>query len=105
MMPTALGITILIISTIAAILAGIAVFTNIAPEPPKEDPRIAVIIEQIKDFEEGMNYTLEEIQKSLLLMERKIQKEAREVQKELLEHIDASMEVLHKAIHDLNPEE
>ncbi|MDR1841299.1 MAG: hypothetical protein LBQ86_05180 [Holophagales bacterium] len=105
MTPTALSITILLISTIAAILAGIAVFTNIAPEPPKEDPRINVIMEQIRDFEDEMKYTLEEIQKSLLLMERKIQKDAKEAQKGLLEHIDASIEVLLKAIHDLNPED
>jgi hypothetical protein len=100
MSPTALLVTVLLVSTIAAILAGVAVFTNIAPEPPKDDPRIGYILERIKGFEEKIKFSQEEVQKDLLLMDRKIDKEIAEIKKEINEHLDRSVEIILKAIQD-----
>ena len=97
-----LGFTILLISTVAAVLAGVAVFTNIAPEPPKEDPRIGVILEIIKGLSDKLAFSQEEIQKDLLLMDRKMEKEIQGARKEVVEHVDKSVEIILKAIQDLN---
>ena len=96
MSPTALQITILLISTIAALLAGVAVFTNVTPEPPKDDPRVDTVLEALADI----RATLEEIQKTLLLMERKIEKDAIAAKIELREHIDNTAITLEKFIQD-----
>jgi len=96
MSPTALGITILMISTVAAILAGVAVFTNITPEPPKDDPRVDTVLEDLAEIKA----TLEEIQKTLLLMERKIEKDANATKAEFKGHVDNSIITLEKYIQD-----
>lgn len=96
MSPTALGITILMISTVAAILAGVAVFTNITPEPPKDDPRVDTVLADLAEIKA----TLEEIQKTLLLMERKIEKDANAAKAEIKGHIDNGMITLEKYIQD-----
>jgi hypothetical protein len=104
-MTTALGITILLIATIAAILSGVAVFTNIAPEAPKPDPRIGEMQESLRVFEEDVNKTLEGMQKALLLMEHRLGKDAVERKNELKGHLDTYIEVLLKAISDINAED
>jgi hypothetical protein len=98
-------VAILVIVTISAILSGVAVFTNIAPEPPKPDPRIGEMQETIKAFEEDINKTLEEMQKAMLLMEHRLGKDAIVRKDELKAHLDTYVEVLLKAISDLNEEE
>ena len=97
-----LGFTILLISTVAAVLAGIAVFTNIAPEPPKEDPRIGVILESLKGLNEKLASSQEEIRKDLLLINHKMEKEMLSSRKETAEHVDKSVEIILKAVQDLN---
>jgi hypothetical protein len=96
MSPTAFGITILLISTVAAILAGVAVFTNITPEPPKDDPRVDTVLADLAEIKA----TLEEIQKTLLLMERKIEKDANASRAGIMDHIDNGVITLEKFIQD-----
>ena len=101
MSDTALLIVILLISIVSSILAGVAVFTNVAPEPPKDDPRVDQVIIGLEDI----RATLEEIQKTLLLMERKIEKDAKEVSKGLIEHLDNVKITLQKNILDAAAED
>jgi len=104
-MSPALGITILLIATIAAILSGVAVFTNIAPEPHRPDPRVGELQDALRAFEEDINKTLEDMQKALLLMEHRLGKEAAERRDGIKVHMDAHAEALLKAVHDINAEE
>jgi hypothetical protein len=100
-----MDVAILIIVTLSAILSGVAVFTHIAPEPLKPDPRIGEMQESLKAFEDDINKTLEEMQKALLLMEHRLGKDAIVRKDELKGHLDTYIEVLLKAISDLNEEE
>jgi hypothetical protein len=77
MMPTPIGIMILIMSAIAAILAGIAVFTNVRPEKP-DDPRIEPIREGVDDIRIKLDETL----KTMMLMDAKFEKEFKDVRAE-----------------------
>jgi len=73
-MPTAIGVMILIVATIAAILAGVAVFTNVRPEKP-DDPRIGPIAEGVNDLRIKMDETL----KTLMLLDARTEKEHKEI--------------------------
>jgi hypothetical protein len=104
-MMTGLGIAILLIATISAILSGVAVFTNIAPEAPKPDPRVGELQEALKAFEEDVNKTLEEMQKAMLLMEHRLGKDAVARKDEVKGHIDGQVQIMLKAILDINAED
>jgi hypothetical protein len=103
--PKAMEVAILLIATISAILSGVAVFTNIAPEMPKPDPRIGELQAAIESFEEDINKTLEEMQKAMLLMEHRLGKDSVARKDELKAHLDTYIEVLLKAISDINEDE
>jgi hypothetical protein len=101
-MSNAIMITILVITTLSALLSGVAVFTNIAPEPAKPDPRIGEMQEALIAFEEDIHKTLEEMQKALLLMEHRMGKDAIERQREFKGQMDVHIEALLKAISDIS---
>ena len=77
-MPTTVGVVILLVSTIAAVLAGIAVFTNVRPERP-DDPRIGLIFDSIEETKSMLN----QAQKTLLTIEHRLEKDIKEFRTEM----------------------
>lgn len=81
-MPNGLSILILLVSALAAILAGMAVFSN--SRPP--DSRLNQVMDDLDEVKAAVN----QLQKSILQLERKLekdQKDARAELKELLERV------------------
>jgi DNA-binding ferritin-like protein len=91
MMPTAIGIVILLVTSVAAILAGMAVFTNVRPEKP-DDPRIGQIYDGVEDIKGMVN----QIQKSLLIMEQKTDKDTKDTRTEIKDSLDKMIMMLDK---------
>jgi hypothetical protein len=91
MMPTAIGVVILLVATVAAILAGMAVFTNVRPEKP-DDPRIGLIYDSVEETRGMVN----QIQKSLLTMEHKAEKDNKDTKTELKDALDKILMILDK---------
>ena len=81
-MGNGLSILILLVSALAAVLAGMAVFSN--SRPP--DTRIGQVIDDLDEVKAAVN----QLQKSVLQIERKMdkdQKDARAELKDLLERV------------------
>jgi hypothetical protein len=94
MSPTPLLIVVLLVTTVAAILAGMAVFTNVRPEKP-DDPRIGQMFESIEEIKGMVN----QIQKSLLTIEHKMEKDVQGVKGDIKENIDRAIEAVDKMIN------
>ena len=92
-MPTAIGIVILLVSAVAAILAGMAVFTNVRPEKP-DDPRIGQMFDSIEEIKGMVN----QAQKSLLTIEHRMEKDVKDIKYEVKESLDKTLEALNKLI-------
>ncbi|MCL1908377.1 MAG: hypothetical protein FWG12_03295 [Holophagaceae bacterium] len=77
-MPTTVGVVILLVSTVAAVLSGIAVFTNVRPERP-DDPRIGLIFDSIEETKSMLN----QAQKTLLTIEHRLEKDIKDFRGEM----------------------
>jgi beta-lactam-binding protein with PASTA domain len=81
-MPNGLSILILLVAALAAILAGMAVFSN--SRPP--DSRVNQVMDDLDEVKAAVN----QLQKSVLQIERKMdkdQKDSRAELKDLLERV------------------
>ncbi len=80
-------LVILILCSLCAILAGMAVFSS--SRPP--DTRVNMVIQEMEELK-GL---VSQLQKSVMAMERKLEKESRDArteQREVLERIGAEMD-------------
>jgi len=86
-------ILILMLSAIAAILAGLAVFSN--NRPP--DARLGQVQEDLDELKGVVN----SVQKQLLQIERKLDKDLKESRTELREHMDRLGERVERRLAEL----
>ena len=84
---------VLLVSALAAVLAGLGVFGN--SRPP--DPRLNSLLNDLDDIK-GM---LSQIQKSVLQTERKLEKEIQASRTESREVVEKLAEVLDKRLKEL----
>jgi hypothetical protein len=100
MSPT-IGILILLVATIAAILSGVAVFTNVRiEEPPKDDPRIQQILDGVNEIKT----LVDDIHQFLPIVERKIDKDNKDARAEMKESFDKVVLLLDKISHAVDNE-
>ncbi len=92
-MANALLILILLISALAAILAGMAVFGN--NRPP--DGRMNTVLEDLDE----VKGVLSQLQKSFLQIERKIEKESKDTRAELKDQLEQLRETIDKRLQEL----
>ena len=92
-MSSALAVLILMLSALAALLAGMGVFSN--SRPP--DARLNSLLNDIDDLK-GM---LAQLQKSVLQTERKLEKEIQASRTESREVVEKLAEVLDKRLKEL----
>lgn len=92
-MANALLILILLISALAAILAGMAVFGN--NRPP--DSRMNTVLEDLDE----VKGVLSQLQKSFLQIERKIEKEGKDTRAELKDQLEQLREMIDKRLQEL----
>jgi len=92
-MATSLLIVILLLSALAAILAGMAVFSN--QRPP--DPRLATMLDEIDEMKGLMNG----IQKQLLQIERKLDKDMKESKNESREGMERIVERIERRLIEM----
>jgi len=96
MMSPTLGILILMVAAIAAILSGVAVFTNVRiEEPPKDDPRIPQILDAVNEIKT----LVDDIHQFLPVMERKIERDGKDSRTEMKESFDKVVLILDKILH------
>ncbi|MCL1894606.1 MAG: hypothetical protein FWG02_10335 [Holophagaceae bacterium] len=94
-MPTSVGIVILLVSTISAILAGIAVFTNVRPERP-DDPRVGLVFDSLEETKGMVN----QVQKSLLTIEHRLEKDLKDFRSEVNEQFLKVYEAIDRALRE-----
>ncbi|WP_005037956.1 hypothetical protein [Holophaga foetida] len=92
-MANGLLILILLMTAIAAVLAGMGVFSN--SRPP--DSRLNQILDDLDEIKGVMNA----LQKSVMQMERKSDKDQRDTRSEVKEMVDKATERLEKKIQEL----
>jgi len=92
-MANALLILILILAALAALLAGMSVFSN--SRPP--DARLGQVLDDLDD----MKGVLNSLQKSVMQLERKAEKEQRDTRSEVKEMIDKAVERVERKIQEL----
>lgn len=89
-MANAILVLILLLSALAAILAGMAVFSN--SRPP--DPRLGQVLDELDELKGVVNG----LQKQLLTLERKIDKDSKDAKNESKENLDRLAERLERKI-------
>jgi hypothetical protein len=95
-MSPAIGILILLVASIAAILSGVAIFTNVRiEEPPKDDPRIPQILDSVNE----MKAFVDDIHQFLPVMERKIERDGKDTRTEMKESFDKVILLMDKVLH------
>jgi len=92
-MPNALSLLILLVASLAAILAGMGVFSN--NRPP--DARLNQALDELDEVKGLLN----QLQKSVIQLERKFDKDQKDLRAELKEAVDKSTERIEKKIQDL----
>ena len=92
-MSNGLAVLILILSALAAMLAGMSVFSN--SQPP--DGRINQVMDEIEELKVILN----QLQKSVLQLERKIEKEQKDTKTEIRDILEKVAERLDKRLVDL----
>lgn len=92
-MSNGLAILILMLSALAAMLAGMSVFSN--NRPP--DPRLNQLIDELDE----MKGLLNQLQKSILQLERKAEKDQRESRAEIKEVLEKVGERIDKRVQEL----
>ena len=92
-MSNGLSILILMLSALAALLAGMSVFSN--SRPP--DNRINSVMDELDELKGLMN----QLQKSILQLERKTEKEQKDAKAEMKEVLEKVAEKIDKRIQEL----
>lgn len=92
-MSSGLAVLILIMSALAAMLAGMAVFSN--NRPP--DGRLNQVMDELDELKSLLN----QIQKSVLQLERKTEKDQKEARAEFKEVLERVAEKIDKRIQDI----
>ena len=92
-MSNGLAVLILILSALAAMLAGMSVFSN--SQPP--DGRINQVMDEIEELKVILN----QLQKSVLQLERKMEKEQKDTKTEIRDILEKVAERLDKRLVDL----
>jgi len=92
-MSNGLSILILMLSALAAMLAGMSVFSN--SRPP--DGRLNLVMDELDELKGLLN----QIQKSILQLERKAEKDQKEAKAELKEVLEKVAEKIDKRIQEL----
>ena len=92
-MSNGLAVLILLLSALSAMLAGMAVFSN--SRPP--DGRINQVMDELDELKALLN----QLQKSVLQLERKIEKEQKGAQTETREILEKVAERIDKRLLDL----
>ena len=92
-MSNGLLILILMLSALAAMLAGMSVFSN--SRPP--DGRLNLVMDELDELKGLLN----QLQKSILQMERKTEKDQKEAKAELREVLEKVAEKIDKRIQDI----
>lgn len=91
-MSNAILVLILLLSALAAVLAGMAVFSN--SRPP--DPRLGQVLDDLDEIKGLING----LQKQMLQIERKTDKDAKELKNESKENLDRLAERLERKINE-----
>ena len=92
-MSNGLSILILMLSALAAMLAGMSVFSN--SRPP--DGRLNLVMDELDELKGLLN----QIQKSILQLERKAEKDQKEAKAELKEVLEKVAEKIDRRIQEL----
>lgn len=92
-MSNGLAILILMLSALAAMLAGMSVFSN--SRPP--DGRLNMVMDELDELKGLLN----QIQKSILQLERKTEKDQRETKAEIKEILEKVAERIDKRLLEL----
>jgi len=92
-MSDALLILILLVSALAAVLAGLATFSN--NRPP--DNRLAQVIDELEEVKGLLN----QLQKSVLQAERKADKDNKDLRAELKDLLERMADKLDKRLQEL----
>ncbi len=92
-MSNGLSILILMLSALAAMLAGMSVFSN--SRPP--DGRLNVVMDELDELKGLMT----QLQKSILQLERKAEKDQKEAKAELKEVLEKVAEKIDKRIQEI----
>ena len=92
-MSNGLAILILMLSALAAMLAGMSVFSN--SRPP--DARLNLVMDELAELKGLLN----QLQKSVLQLERKSDKDQKEAKAELKEVLEKVAERIDKRIQDI----
>jgi len=92
-MSNGLSILILMLSALAAMLAGMSVFSN--SRPP--DGRLNLIMDELDELKGLLN----QVQKSILQLERKAEKDQKEAKSELKEVLEKVAEKIDKRIQEI----
>ncbi len=92
-MSNGLAILILMLSALAAMLAGMSVFSN--SRPP--DGRINLLMDEMDELKNLMN----QLQKSILQLERKAEKDQKDTKSEIKEVLEKVADKIDKRIQDL----
>ena len=92
-MSNGLGVLILMLSALAAMLAGMSVFSN--SRPP--DARLNLVMDELDELKGLLN----QLQKSVLQLERKSDKDQKEAKAELKEVLEKVAEKIDRRIQEL----
>ncbi len=92
-MSNGLAILILMLSALAALLAGMSVFSN--SRPP--DARLNLVMDELDELKGLLN----QMQKSILQLERKAEKDQKEAKAELKEILEKVAEKIDKRIQEI----
>ena len=91
-MANGLAILILMLSALAAVLAGMSVFSNTRPP----DSRLNQVLDELDEVKGLLN----QVQKSILQLERKSEKDQKEARAELKEVLEKVAERIDKRIQE-----
>jgi cell division protein ZapA (FtsZ GTPase activity inhibitor) len=92
-MSNGLAILILMLSALAAMLAGMSVFSN--NRPP--DARLNLVMDELDELKGLLN----QLQKSILQLERKAEKDQKDAKAELKEVLEKVAEKIDKRIQEI----
>ncbi|HLO68152.1 MAG TPA: hypothetical protein VK188_14100 [Holophaga sp.] len=93
-MSTGMELLILLCSALAAALAGMAVFSNSRPPDPR--------VNQVMDEMEELKGLLNQMQKSILQLERKVDKDAKDGRAELKDVLERMAERIDKKLTEIS---
>jgi len=92
-MANGLAVLILMLSALSAIMAGMAVFSN--SRPP--DLRVNQILDDLDELKSLVN----QLQKAIIQIERKTEKEQRDARSEFKESLDKGIDRIEKRLQEM----